>query len=91
MTPTGDGDDGGYNWGWGAWFVMSVMMLLFRAVVIGGIVVLVRYLTGSRRDGGPDAGAKRSDAEELLAERFARARSTRASTPGRRKLLRADR
>jgi len=32
----------GYDWGWGAWLVMSVMMVVFWGLVIAGIVVLVR-------------------------------------------------
>ncbi|MFF3875207.1 hypothetical protein [Streptomyces sp. NPDC001978] len=69
--------DGG--WGWGGWFAMAIFPVLFLVLVIGGVVVLVRYLTGSRHvhQGGPPPfpgepgwGSKR--AEDLLAERFAR-------------------
>ncbi|MFE2318471.1 SHOCT domain-containing protein [Streptomyces sp. NPDC059441] len=66
------------GWGWGGWFAMAIFMVLFWALVIAGVVVLVRYLTGSRHGqqsgsfptpGEPGWGSKR--AEDLLAERFA--------------------
>jgi putative membrane protein len=69
--------DGG--WGWGGWFFMAVFMVLFWALVIAGIVALVRYLTGSHHghqsgplssSGEPGWGGRR--AEDLVAERFAR-------------------
>ncbi len=43
----------GYDWGWGGWLVMSVMMLLFWGLVIAAIIALVRYLGGTRQDGPP--------------------------------------
>ena len=67
------------------------MMVLFWGLVIAGIVVLVRYLTGSRQDGGPDAGGGRSSADELLAERFARGEIDQDEYTRRRELLRAGR
>lgn len=68
--------DGG--WGLGGWFVMAISMVLFWALVIAGIVALVRYLTASQHghlsgppsSGEPGWGSRR--AEDLLAERFAR-------------------
>ncbi len=80
----------GYNWGWGAWLVMSVMMVGFWGLVIAGIVVLVRYLTGSRQGGGA-ADSGRSSAEEILAERFARGEIDEDEYTRRRQLLRAGR
>lgn len=62
----------GYGWGWGAWFAMSVMMIVFWGLVIAGIVVLVRSLGGTRQDHRPGPDGGRTSAEELLAERFAR-------------------
>ncbi|MEU2772012.1 hypothetical protein ABZ646_03580 [Streptomyces sp. NPDC007162] len=69
--------DGG--WGWGGWFVMTVFMVLFWAVLIVGLIALVRYLAGTRHhqqaDLPPPSGEGRSQdrrAEDLLAERFAR-------------------
>ncbi|MFF4580177.1 SHOCT domain-containing protein [Streptomyces sp. NPDC001389] len=69
--------DGG--WGWGGWFFVAIVMVLFWALVIAGIVVLVRYLAGGHHghqggppppSGEPGWGSRR--AEDLLAERFAR-------------------
>ncbi|WP_308314228.1 hypothetical protein [Streptomyces sp. GbtcB7] len=67
------------GWGWGGWFAMAIFMVLFWVLVIAGVVVLVRYLTGSHRphQGGPSAGTGEAGwgsrrAEDVLAERFAR-------------------
>ncbi len=43
----------GYDWGWGGWLVMSVLLLLFWGLVIAAIIALVRYLGGTRQDGPP--------------------------------------
>ncbi len=63
----------------------------FWGLVIAGIVVLVRYLAGSRQGGGPAAGSGRSSAEEILAERFARGEIDQDEYTRRRQLLRAGR
>jgi putative membrane protein len=63
-----------YEWGWGmhpmmwgAWgFGMMLMMVLFWALVIVGLVVLVRWLVGQGRDSRGDA------ALEILRQRYAR-------------------
>ncbi|HEY6094758.1 MAG TPA: SHOCT domain-containing protein [Gallionellaceae bacterium] len=60
------GHMGDYGWGWGA---MGIGMLLFWAILIAGIVLLVRLTWGS----GPSAGRGREkSALELLQERYAR-------------------
>jgi putative membrane protein len=51
--------------GWG-WFAMSVGTVLFWALLITGIVLLVRYLSQTRQSSQP------ATPEQLLAERFAR-------------------
>jgi putative membrane protein len=56
---------GGHMSGWG-WFAMSVGTILFWAVVITGIVLLVRYI--NRTGQAPTARTP----EQVLAERFAR-------------------
>ncbi|MFC9758549.1 SHOCT domain-containing protein [Streptomyces sp. NPDC056921] len=68
-----------YDGGWSGWFFMAVFMVLFWALVIAGIVALVRYLGGGRHghQGGPppsssEPGWGSRRAEDLLAERFAR-------------------
>ena len=83
----------GYDWGWGAWLVMSVGMVLFWGLVIAGIVVLVRYLSGTGQ-GGPPASSPdpgRPSAQELLDERFARGEIDQDEYTRRRELLRAGR
>ncbi|MCF3130812.1 SHOCT domain-containing protein [Streptomyces olivochromogenes] len=58
---------------------MAVFMVLFWALIIAGVIALVRYLAGPRhhQDSGPHPlngeprwGSRR--AEDVLAERFAR-------------------
>ncbi|MFF4762304.1 SHOCT domain-containing protein [Streptomyces sp. NPDC001292] len=67
--------DGG--WSWGGWLVMTVITVLFWAVLIVALIALVRYLTGARHQPGPpppsgEGGWQDRRAESLLAERFAR-------------------
>ena len=58
------------GFGWGGWLVMSLLMLLFWALLIGGGIAVVRSL---RKDETPPSTTRRSDeAERLLDERFAR-------------------
>ncbi|MCC5478317.1 SHOCT domain-containing protein [Streptomyces barringtoniae] len=67
-----------YGGGWGGWIIMTVFMVLFWAVLIVGLVALVRYLAGARHQqpGSPpppgDGEWQDRRAEHLLAERFAR-------------------
>ncbi|MEU0836271.1 SHOCT domain-containing protein [Streptomyces sp. NPDC056231] len=65
------------RWGWGGWFFMAVIMVVFWSLVIVGVVALIHYLTRTRRSYQPGPrpdeaawGSRR--AEDLLAERFAR-------------------
>lgn len=52
------------NWGGGWWILMGLMMIVFWALVIAGVVWLVRYLT--------QGGHRREDsAVELLDRRLA--------------------
>ncbi|HEX8347243.1 MAG TPA: hypothetical protein VF657_21265 [Actinoplanes sp.] len=55
--------------GWGM-VLMTVIGLLFWALVIVGIVALVRYLDSDGRRGGPEM--HRPTPQQTLAERFAR-------------------
>jgi putative membrane protein len=55
--------------GWGYVF-MSVSMVLFWALLIGGIVLLVRAVGSDRRTPTPPADT--TDPRRVLAERFAR-------------------
>ena len=56
--------------GWG-FALMSVSTALFWVLAIAGIVLLVRYL-GDHRPQAPDRSPRPVDAEQILAERFAR-------------------
>jgi putative membrane protein len=68
--------DGG--WTAGDWVLMSVGMLLFWALVVAGIVWLVRYTTGDRRTNGAGvsldkpSGPPARTARDILDERYAR-------------------
>jgi putative membrane protein len=87
--------DGG--WGWGGWLIMTMITVLFWALVIASIVVLVRYLTSAHRghqpsppsSGEPGWGSRR--AEDLLAERFARGEIDEDEYKRRLELLREHR
>ncbi len=61
------GNDGGFDNGWGN-AVMVLGMLVFWALLIGGIILLVRQ---PHRAAGGMVPAHRS-AQQVLAERFAR-------------------
>lgn len=60
---------GGHGWGMG-WLMTAIVLTLFFAVVITGIVVAMRYLKPGGTDGGRTAAT--SAAEDVLAQRFAR-------------------
>lgn len=71
---------GDWHWGGSAGWIGLLFMLLFWAVVIVGVVLLVRALSGQGRDragdaqvrtGQPDA-AHRPTALDVLEERYAR-------------------
>lgn len=59
---------GGNGFGAGEWVVMIVGMVIFFAIVIFGIIVLVRYL-GHNHD---QPSTKGIDPEAILRERLAR-------------------
>jgi putative membrane protein len=58
--------------GMGSWgyVLMTVSMLLFWGLLITGVVLLVRYVAGERRQ--PPLPAGGPDPRTVLAERFAR-------------------
>ncbi len=63
-----------YDWGWGihpmmwgAWgFGMMLMMVLFWALLIAGVVFLIRWLLGQSKESRTDS------ALEILRQRYAR-------------------
>jgi putative membrane protein len=72
-------------WGAGAWFGAGLMMLVFWAVVIGGIVLLVRSLTA--RGGSSENRPPADEARRILDERFARGEITEEEYLRRGKLI----
>lgn len=69
--------DGG--WGVGNWLLMGFGMLLFWALVVAGIVWVVRYTATERHTGGTDGvrldkptGPRSPTARDILDERYAR-------------------
>ncbi len=78
---------GWYGWGWGGWLVMSLVMLVFWALVIAGVVALVRSSRSQDRR-PPGDGAPGDEAGRILAERFARGELTEEQYTHQRDLLR---
>ena len=76
---TGWGSMGG-----GGWVVMTVLMLAFWALVVGGVVALFR--SGRPTDSGSAMTAERS-AENVLDERFARGEIDEQEYHARRAVL----
>jgi putative membrane protein len=74
--------------GWG-YVLMSVSMVLFWALVIAGVVALVRYLSRSSQH-TPDPGAARPTPQQVLAERYARGDIDDEEYRRRLETLRAD-
>ena len=75
------------NWGVGGpgYFGMGLGMLLFWGLVIVGVVVVVRWLTGRR---APDTDASpRQAALDILAQRYARGEIERAEYEQKRRDL----
>jgi uncharacterized membrane protein len=64
-------DDG--HWGWGSWILTTLTTVVFWALVITAVVLLARYLLSlSQRTTGTTHAAGASNAEQVLAERYAR-------------------
>ena len=74
---------------WLGYVLMSVSMVLFWALVIAGVIALVRYL-GRSSQHTRDSGAARSTPEQVLAERFARGDIDDEEYRRRLETLRAD-
>ncbi len=69
------------DWSWGAWVAMTFTMLAFWALVIWAVASFVRSI-------GP---GRARDAEDILAERFARGEIDEDEFRHRRELLRGRR
>ena len=61
---------GGDGMAWWGYLLMSVSMIVFWGLVIGGIIALVRYL--GRPPEQSQTGPVQPTPEQILAERFAR-------------------
>ena len=72
---SGEGPWGWHMW-WGVWGVgMMLFMLLFWALVVAGVVAILRWMFGRS---GPAGRADRPDrALEILKERYAKGELTR--------------
>ena len=82
---------GNWNgWGWGAWFAMGFMMLVFWGFVAAVVIVAIR--SWGHRSDGPPAGAAGSegDALRVLEMRFARGEIDAEEYTSRRDLLRGQ-
>lgn len=66
-----NGWDDHMDWGGGWWIVMGLGMILFWVLVIGGIVLLVRFLVDSSGARSRVSRASAPDAEAILERRLA--------------------
>ncbi len=81
----GEGGAGhGQMWGhgWGGMIFGPLMMLVFIALIVGVVVLVVRWLGG-----GPAQGAKPKTALDILEERFARGEIDKDELEDRRRTL----
>ncbi len=74
----------GSGTGWGGWVAMSVVMVLFWALVVFAVVALFR---GSGRRPRDDRSAEQRDAMAILDERFARGEIDEDDYRARREVL----
>ena len=95
MMMDGYGSD---SWGAGGWVLMALLMLGFWSVVVFGVIAVVRSLQDTPQGRSypsqslptaPPTAAPPSDAERLLAERFARGEIDAEEFTTRRDLLRS--
>jgi putative membrane protein len=68
------------GWGWGGMWLGPLFMIVVLALVIAGIVALVRWIGG----GGSAGGARARTAREILDERYARGEIDREEYQRRR-------
>jgi putative membrane protein len=78
----------GGGWGWGAWFAMGFMMLVFWGAIAAVVIVAIR--SWSHPPEGSSAGGTSSedDALRVLDTRFARGDIDAEEYASRRDLLR---
>ena len=80
------GSYGEHMWGggWHGWLLGPLMMLVWLALIVGAIVLVLRLTGVTGQRGG---AASRSDAMDILRERFARGEIDKAEFEERRALL----
>ncbi len=72
-------------WG-GGWFLMPLMMVFWFALMVGAVILIVRWLGASGRD-EPRRNKPGADALNLLRARFAKGEIDKAEFEERRALL----
>ncbi len=79
------GSGHGQMWGhgWGGMIFGPLMMIVFIALIVGVVVLVVRWLGGA----GPTQGSKPKAALEILEERFARGEIDKDEFEDRRRAL----
>lgn len=80
----GEWGDGFMGHGWSGMLFGPLMMILFIAVVVAIVVLIVRWLGGSRATG---SGAAARTAVDILEERYARGEIDRDEFEERRRVL----
>jgi putative membrane protein len=76
------------GWGWGDWFAMSFMMLVFWGAILAVVIVAIRSW-GHRPEGSSAGGtSSEDDALHVLETRFARGDIDAEEYTSRRDLLR---
>jgi putative membrane protein len=86
---SGYGHYGDHMWsggGWHGWFLGPLMMIFWLLVLVGGVILILRWL-GVSGPAGPGRGKAGSDALDILRERFARGEIDKAEFEERRALL----
>lgn len=76
-----------WGWGWGGWFFMGLMMVVFWGLIVFGAIALFRSW-----DRGPNNPAPREDGDQarrILDERFARGEIDAEEYAKRRDVLRS--
>ncbi len=81
---------GGHMWGdgmWGGMIFGPLLMIFFIALLVGVIVIVVRWLAGSSLGGHLPASQAKSNPLDILKERFARGEIDKNEFDERRRTL----
>ena len=70
-------------WGWGGMILGPIMMIVFIALVVGAVVLVLRWLG----PGGAPAARGEKNARDVLDERFARGEIDKDEYEDRRQVL----